>query len=141
MDTSRVISERQKVERRSTASRAVRPVAKIVSAFVEPVFYWLGLLDPQGHPANSKMIYTASACVALFTIYKIGTAQIAKGGQISVEYVALVCIVLLFCASVEAFKKVMASRLSGSSTTTTTDVSTQRSSTTVDQVSAPPAPE
>ena len=81
-------------ERRGVASRAVRPVARILSAVIEPVFYWLGLLDPQGHPDNSKVMYTLVVFAATAVVIHLGIEITV----VTWTYVGLVCAVILGAA-------------------------------------------
>ena len=77
--------------------------------------YWrLGLNDPSGKPDNSKVCYTAAVIVALAMVVVLGLKQVSglKGG-LSAEYVALVCFVLLFAGSLNAFKKLMTLKFGG----------------------------
>jgi hypothetical protein len=78
-------------ERRSMATRAVRPVARVVSAFVEPAFHWLGLLDPQGNPDNSKITYSAVIYGSLYLTIHIGREITA----VTWPFIGLVCAVIL----------------------------------------------
>ena len=81
-------------ERRAVASRAVRPVARVISAVVEPLFYWLGLLDPNGHPDNSKIMYTLAVMASLFVTIDIGHDL----KDATWPFIGLVCAVLLGAA-------------------------------------------
>ena len=104
-----------------TSPRISQVVAKAVHVkgwigqhITEPTWFYLGFLDPNGQPANSKIVYTVAVAVSLTLVYKLGIRQIDNlKGQLSVEYVALLCLVLLFCASIEAFKKLVSAKFGG----------------------------
>ena len=87
-------------ERRSLESRAVRPVARLVSAFVEPLFYWLGMLTPDGHPDNQKVVYTIASVSADALVFVMGVMLVKRDEDITWPYVGLVVAVLLFAAGV-----------------------------------------
>jgi hypothetical protein len=108
----------------SAPPQAARPkgwLTRIVSVFMEPVFYWMGWLDPSGNPANSKIIYTGAAVAAIYLCVAMGLRMIAKVMEVTWPYVGLVALVLLFCAGVEVYKKTVAYlaslKLSGIKTT------------------------
>ena len=82
--------------------------------YLDRVYHYLGLCDPHDKPDNSKVCYTLAVFVALAMIVILGLKQV-KGlkGDLSMEYVALVCLVLLFAGSLNAFKKVVTLRFGG----------------------------
>lgn len=78
------------------------------------IYWWLGLYDPTGKPDNSKVCYTLAVFVALGMVIVLGWKQVeATKGSVSAEYVALVCAVLLFAGSLNAFKKLMTLKFGG----------------------------
>ena len=100
-------------ERRSLAARAVRPVARLISAFVEPIFYWLGLLDASGHPDNSKLMYTAASVGADVMVIIMGIQIVQTGKEVTWPFVALVMGVLLFGAGVRYVMKALRWKFGG----------------------------
>jgi hypothetical protein len=93
-------------ERRSVASRAMRPVARAVSTVLEPAFYWLGLLDPQGHPANAKIAYVFGLVLGGWLCFDVGQRITGKDGSgVTWEYVALVTVWLAYCLGPVVFFK------------------------------------
>ena len=78
------------------------------------IYWWLGLYDPTGKPDNSKVCYTLAVFVALGMVIVLGWKQVeATKDSVSAEYVALVCAVLLFAGSLNAFKKLMTLKFGG----------------------------
>ena len=88
-------------------SRGARPLARVVSAILEPAYFWLGWMDPEGNPANSKIVYTCAAAAALYMMTKIGLRMIEKAMEVTWPFVALVVLVLAFCGSLDYFKKLL----------------------------------
>lgn len=92
----------------------MRPLARALSALIEPLWYWLDLLGPDGRPANAKVIYTAAMAVALALVVVLGLRQLqGLKGHLSLEYVLLVGMVLLAAVSRDAFAKFMRLRWGG----------------------------
>lgn len=97
-------------ERRSVASRAMRPVARFVSAFVEPATYWLGLLNKDGQPDLGSILHLAGGVVMLSMVFRMGMKM--DLGDISVGFVSIVVVVLAYCSGPYVFLAVTKLRLS-----------------------------
>jgi hypothetical protein len=109
----------------------------LVTPVLDGLYYRLGWYDPSGKPANSKIIYTVAAFAAVALCARIGLRMVEKLMPVTWQYVGLVCLVLLFCGSLEAYKKAInyfAAKLPGASSSSST-VTTRTSSS---QTAAPP---
>jgi hypothetical protein len=91
--TPRLSSEQHAVDATpnggSDKPRSSRFLARLVSAVVEPVWYWLNLFGPDGRPSNSKVIATAAHLGSLVMLLSMGVRYAAQGKDPSESFVLL----------------------------------------------------
>lgn len=88
----RTLEERLAVpgEPAAAPSRRHRRLARLASAVLEPVWYWLDLFGPDDHPSNTKVLATAAILTGLAIILALAIGMAIKGTSPDEWYVFLV---------------------------------------------------
>jgi hypothetical protein len=84
--------------------RRHRPVARLVSAALEPVWYWLDLYGPDDHPSNTKVMATAAILTGLLLLLVLGLGFVRKGTTPDVEYYGFAAFIIAGAAAWDAQK-------------------------------------
>lgn len=90
-----------------------RLVAQLVSAVLEPIFYWLDLRGPDKLPSNSKVVYLATLVFLLAGIVTFGLKELQQQGSVglSLNYILYVVIVCCYSLGPKTFNAFLTKQL------------------------------
>lgn len=104
------------MRRKRSEPRKERPVARLVGALLEPIYYWLDWKGPDGRPSRSKVAYGITLFVLLSGVIWFGKHQsehAPTGIEIGLTwpYVAYVLLVAAYSLGPHAFNAFLSTKL------------------------------
>lgn len=98
-------------------ARHERPIARLVSALLEPIYYWVDLKGPDGRPSHSKVAYfmvlfTATVVLVLFALQERAHQEAAGDSHdVSLGFISYAALVMAFALGKQAFNAVLSIKL------------------------------
>jgi hypothetical protein len=118
-------------------TRKDRWFARLVSAVLEPVWYWLDLYGPDDHPSNTKVLATIAILGGLVIILLLTISFVVRKTEPTVEFYGFAGFIIGGAAAWDSQKTRMKTRAAVDVIRSGATVTTERSET----VTTAPAPQ
>lgn len=101
---------------RKMRGRSERPVARFISAVLEPVYYWFDLKGVDNRPSHSKVAYflgllTALGILIVFAVHEEKHGEAGSAQDVSLGFITFTCVVLAYALGKQVFNAFIATRL------------------------------